>query len=164
MAERADSRHLRAWLAVALWTVLILTFSSDSFSAASTSRILGPILRWLLPDVSPQTLESIHLLVRKGAHAAEYGLLALLILRAELLGSARNWGVRLARVLALTAAVASVDEIRQARLDQRTGSAVDVGIDLAGAVAALALALRVRHWPATRRAASIPGAEAREIE
>ncbi len=164
MAERADSRRLRAWLAASLWTALILTFSGDSFSAASTSRILGPILRWLLPDVSPQTLESIHLLARKGAHAFEYGLLALLILRAELLGSARIWVVRLARVLALTAAVASVDEIRQARLGQRTGSAVDVGIDLAGAVAALALALGVRHWTATRRVASIPSAPAREIE
>ncbi len=163
MAKRVDPQHLRAWLAVALWAALILTLSGEGFSAASTSRFVGPLVRWLFPDISPQTLESVHLAIRKGAHATEYGLLALLALRAERLGTARIPNAAMARVLTLCTVVAGVDELRQARLELRTGSAGDVGLDLAGAVAALALALGIRHWSAARRRASTPGAPRREL-
>ncbi len=158
MAKRVAPQRLRAWLAVALCTALILTFSGEGFSAASTSRFVGPFVRWLFPDASPQTLEWVHFAIRKGAHAAEYGLLALLALRAELLASARIPHAAVARVLTLCVVVAGVDEVHQARLEQRTGSAGDVGIDLAGAVAALALALGIRRWSAERRRAPTAGA------
>ncbi len=162
MAKRVAPQRLRAWLAVALCTALILTFSGEGFSAASTSRFVGPFVRWLFPDASPQTLEWVHFAIRKGAHAAEYGLLALLALRAERLGTARIRNAAVARVLTLCAVVASVDELRQARLEQRTGSVVDVGLDLAGAVAALALV--IGPGSAARRRASTPGAPRRELE
>ena len=162
MAKRVDPQRLRAWLAVALLAALILTFSGEGFSAASTSRFVGPFVRWLFPDASPQTLEWVHFAIRKGAHAAEYGLLALLALRAERLGKAHIRNAAVARVLTLCAVVASVDELRQARLELRTGSVVDVGLDLAGAVAALALV--IWHGSAARRRASTPGAPRRELE
>ena len=136
-----------AWLAVLVWIALITTFSGEGFSKASTTGFLGPLLRWLIPAAHPETLETIHFAVRKGAHAAEYAVLALLAFHALRwsfdLAFRRSAGLALAIVLA----VGSADEANQARLATRTGSPWDVALDLAGGVAALGglLALRRRR-------------------
>jgi VanZ family protein len=137
--------ELRAWLAVAACVALILLFSGDEFSAGSTSRIFGPLLRWLLPDAAPATLLGIHLWVRKTAHLVEYALLGVLAFRALRL----TLDVSLPRTallgLVVVLSVAATDELRQSLLASRTGSLVDVGIDLAGGALGVCLIIALHR-------------------
>src|SRR5215212_4231770 len=93
------------------WACFVLFASSSNFSASNTSRIIRPLLLWLVPDISEAALLQAHFLVRKAAHFTEYALLALLAARAFRTSSraalARHW--RLA-AFALVASVALVDE------------------------------------------------------
>ena len=147
---------VRPWLAVAACIGVILLFSSDEFSAGSTSRIIGPLLRWLFPDLSPVALHALHGWVRKTAHVLEYAALGLLALRALRLSLAASLAHVSLGSLAIVLAVAATDELRQSFIASRTGSIVDVGIDLAGG--ALGVCLLV----ALHRIAGVgaPGSEA----
>jgi VanZ family protein len=140
--RRAQSRRRRrAWLWVILWSVVVLWAGGESASAAATSRFLGPLLHWLLPDPAPETLARVHWLIRKGAHVVEYGVLALLTL-AALRASVRVQRAALAAgALTWVALVASFDEARQAATPTRTGSLGDVALDVAGGVLALTVAI-----------------------
>ena len=62
---------------------LIFAGSTDILSSQHTSRIIGPLLRWLNPNVSDQTIRAVQAVVRKGSHVAEYSVLALLLWRAR---------------------------------------------------------------------------------
>ena len=135
---------------------VILLFSSDEFSAGSTGRILGPLLRWLFPDLSPSAFLVLHIWVRKAAHVLEYAALGLLAFRALRLSLAASLAHVSLASLAIVLVVAATDELRQSFIASRTGSIVDVGIDLAGG--ALGVCLLV----ALHRIAGIgpPGSEA----
>ena len=50
--RQVSSSWWAAWGPVGLWVLLIFGLSSDSFSATSTSGMLDPLLRWLLPGLS----------------------------------------------------------------------------------------------------------------
>lgn len=132
-AERGPSaRAVRAWLAVAVCAAAIFVFSGDEFSAANTSRILGPLLRWLFPDLAPATMATLHMAVRKAAHLTEYGLLGLLAVRALRLTLAISTPRAALLGLAVVLAVSATDEFHQSFLPSRTGAITDVGIDLTG--------------------------------
>lgn len=121
------------WAALVAWTVLIWDLGGDRFSSGETSRFLRPLLEWLFPDLSPERLDVAHLAIRKGAHALEYGLHALLTLRAVLV----TWALPVARGAALAVvfalALAAADEGRQALSDTRGGAWADVLLDLTAA-------------------------------
>ena len=123
---------------------LIFALSTSLGGANHTSRLIEPILRWLLPHASAETIGRLHFLIRKVGHLSEYAVLALLVLRAARLSLRQlvsGWSWRAAgAALAISAAYAATDEIHQSFVPGRTASAADVGIDTAGAVAALALA------------------------
>ncbi len=137
------------WLAVGLWTGVIFGFSGDQFSNQATSPFLQQLFNWILPVISEELQQSLQFAVRKGAHAVEYGVLAALANQA-LRSSPSSWRAAIL-ALALVAAVAVVDETRQAWSATRSGSARDVGIDVAGGAAALLLLAGVRRWIQTRR-------------
>ena len=149
MRIRSLTPELRAWLAVAACIAVILGFSGDEFSAQSTSRILGPLLRWLFPEIRHATLHAIHLWVRKGAHVTEYAVLGLLAFRALRLSLAISLPRTALLGLAVVLAVAATDELRQSLLASRTGSIIDVGFDLAGGALGVCLVI------AAHRAAGI---------
>ena len=134
-----------AWAAILAWIALILTFSGADFSDASTSRFVGPLVRWLFPDVSPATLATTHFAVRKTAHAVEYGVLALLALLALLRSFRLSLRGSIVLALAIVTVVGTADEANQARLAVRTGSPWDVMLDLAGGVLALAILVAWRR-------------------
>ena len=134
-----------AWAAILAWIALINTFSGEGFSDASTSRFIGPLVRWLFPDVSPATLAAIHFVVRKTAHAAEYGVLALLALVALRRSFRLSLRGSIVLALAIVTVVGTADEAHQARLAVRTGSPWDVMLDLAGGVLALAILVAWRR-------------------
>ena len=73
---------LKYWLPVLVWMGIIFSGSSDSASFEHSSRIIGPLVRWLFPQLSDEAVHAIVVSVRKGAHLAEYAVLALLLWRA----------------------------------------------------------------------------------
>ena len=129
--------RLAIWLLPVAWTAVVLSFSSDSFSAENTGGVIGPLLASLLPWLTPGSLEVIHGLLRKVAHVTEYALLAALWWRAL----ARSGVVRAAPAAWLTlligVTVAVVDEVHQSFVPSRTGSARDVVLDTASVLLAV---------------------------
>lgn len=97
------TRALSLWLPVIAWAALIFTLSS-------------------IPDLGTG-LGGWDLLLRKLAHAAEYAVLGLLLLRA--LG-------RELPAVAIGIAYAVTDEVHQAFVEGRHGAAYDVLVDAAG--------------------------------
>ena len=133
-------RSLRQWSPAILWATAIWFFSTASFSASATSRILIPLLHWLLPQASRETLELLHGLIRKAAHFVEFFIFSLLVLRG-IRGERRGWKVAwgLAAVL-IAAGYAALDEVHQAFVPGRTASPIDSLLDTCGAVTAQLLA------------------------
>jgi VanZ family protein len=150
--QRLADHPAAAWLAVALWTGVILFLSGEGFSARTTSGVLAGLAAWLLPGASPEALAALHFLVRKSAHVVAYGVLGALAFRA--LRHSATAGRSVALGLALVGAVAVADESHQARLPNRTGSARDVALDLSGG--ALGISLVAARW--RRRARGATGA------
>ena len=111
------------------WTAMIAWFSTAGWSAVETASVLLPLLRWFAPSAGPEQLEAFHWLVRKTAHAAEYGTLGALWRWA--LGSRGAWRGWLAP-LGLSILTAALDELHQSTTLTRTGSLGDVVLDSAG--------------------------------
>ena len=140
------ARTLKLWLPVVLWMTIIFVASTDLGSGEHTSRIIEPLLRWLLPNVTAEQLELGHHLVRKGGHLTEYGILALLLLRAvrgSWFPAPEVWWRAAGIALLGAAAYAASDEFHQSFVASRGSSPVDVLIDSTGALLAL---LAVAAW------------------
>ena len=80
--QSKQKTQLNPWLWVALWMLIIFLFSTSTFSGENTSRIIGPILKWILPDISSEAVSFIQFLFRKTAHVIEYAILAILLCNA----------------------------------------------------------------------------------
>ncbi|MSU58803.1 MAG: VanZ family protein [Pedosphaera sp.] len=128
---------LSYWLPVIVWVCIIFTASGDSASAQHSSRIIGPIVRWLFPHLDEHAVESIVFYVRKCAHLTEYAIFALLVWRAvrkPFRGDTRPWSWRHAAIAVGAAALfAASDEIHQSYVPHREGKFFDVVIDTCGA-------------------------------
>lgn len=131
-----------------VWLALIFIGSTDLLAAAQTSRIIGPLLRWLKPDISPAAIAQVQFFVRKGAHVTEYAILATLLWRALRLGTALQWKMSIfaMSILFTCALFAASDEFHQSFVASRTASASDVLIDICGAIVAVLLC-----WTFARR-------------
>ena len=142
---------LKYWLPLLLWIGVMAIASSDLMSATHTSRFLIPFIRWLIPDISPETLATIHFLWRKSAHVAEYAILAVLLSRAV---RSTNWqgrvGAHVLLILAASITFAALDEFHQSFVATRGAAVGDVLIDSCGAAIGVALC----WWWAGRRIAA----------
>jgi VanZ family protein len=138
------TRTAKSWLPVVLWMAVIFFMSTDFGSAAHTSRILEPLVRWFDPNASTDDLDWVHFLVRKTGHLSEYAVLALLLLRAtrrSLQIDLSTWSWRAASLsLLIATAYAATDEFHQFFVPGRTPAVHDVLIDSAGATLALIMA------------------------
>jgi len=135
-------------------------------SSGHTSRIIGPIVRWFIPDISEVALGQIVFTVRKTAHVTEYAFLAALVWRAL-----RNPMVKAQRpdgrsthieegkvalqlwrwsqamlALGVAALYAASDEIHQLFVPTREGRFGDVVLDSAGAALGLFAIWMVGRW------------------
>jgi VanZ family protein len=139
-------RFLKNWLPVIVWVGVIFLGSTDLMSAEHTSRFIVPFLRWLKPDISAETLASIHFIVRKCTHVGEYAILALLLLRAATLitNSKRSIPILYLSVLGVSLIVAATDEFHQTFVASRGASVQDIMIDSSGAVLGLVIASIIR--------------------
>lgn len=126
------ARFVKYYLPLIAWLAFISFASSDSFNAGNTSRIIGPLILWLFPNTSPETLEVIHHITRKLAHFTEYAILGFLAARA--FRNKRRW---FWICLALVAVNALLDEYHQTFVPSRTPSIYDSMIDTAGGLTAL---------------------------
>ncbi|MCS7463351.1 VanZ family protein [Paenibacillus doosanensis] len=113
-----------------LWCVMIFCITS---SPAATSTSTSSVIRSEI-QAKPATIHKIDFGVRKAAHVTLFGVLAVLLYTAI--------GER--KVAAVTAWIGATlygatDEIHQMFAPGRTPSVTDVGIDSAGALAALIL-------------------------
>ena len=146
MLYKKMRRFLKNWLPVIVWVGVIFLGSTDLMSAEHTSRFIVPFLRWLKPDISAETLASIHFIVRKCTHVGEYAILALLLLRAATLmtNSKRSIPILYLSVLGVSLIVAATDEFHQTFVASRGASVQDIMIDSSGAVLGLVIASIIR--------------------
>ena len=138
------------WLPVAIWMVAIFTASGDSASFQHSSRIIAPLLHWLLPALSNDAVYFVVLAVRKCAHLTEYAILALLVWRARrkpFRGDARPWlWAHAAEALWVAVFYAASDEFHQTFVPSREGCVRDVVIDSSGAVLGLGALWLFGRW------------------
>lgn len=123
---------------------------------SETSRLIGPMLKFLFPSVSPETLSLFHGFIRKSAHVIEYAILAFLAVRAL----SRSSIVPLLRYrfilsLVIVAVVAALDELNQSLNTTRNGSVWDVLLDISGGLAAVAVSWLL-GWPKQSVPAELP--------
>ena len=121
---------------VVFWIAVIFYQSSDQGSVSQTSRIIKPILEFLFPTVPEQTIFIYHGYIRKAAHFTEYAVLAFLAVRALSIPATvllHKWRYIIA--LLLVVVVAATDEFHQSFEISRTGSTVDVLLDISGGLA-----------------------------
>ena len=145
MGQQSAARFLSRYLPRVAWLVFISFASADSFNAGNTSRIIGPLVLWLFPNTSPETLAVIHIVTRKAAHFTEYAILAFLAARAFRSSPRRALANRWFIIsLALVVAYALLDEYHQSFVPSRTSSIYDSFVDMAGGLTALLL-VRRRH-------------------
>jgi VanZ family protein len=130
---------------------VIFIGSTDVLSHRQTSRFIGPLLRWCLPDISDEAITVVQAAIRKLGHLAEYAILAILAwaaLRKQASCSSRYWSQRHAWIAWLIASLYAVtDELHQTFERSRQGSPLDVAIDAGGALAGLSLVwCLTRFW------------------
>ena len=134
----AVRRFLSRYLPLIAWLAFISYASSASFSAGNTSRIIRPLVLWLFPDTSIETLATIHFITRKVAHFTEYAILGFLAARAFRTSPRpairQRWFLISA---ALVVVFALLDEYHQSFVPNRTGTIYDSFIDMAGGLTAL---------------------------
>ena len=130
-------RRIKAWLPAALWMGVIFAMSAmPGDVSGDTSGRLMKLLLWLLSLLLGQEAAAgipadvLHLLIRKGAHMAEYAVLLLLYHRALRMEQAKRPGLC---ALILCAAYAATDEFHQGFVAGRGPGVIDVGIDTLGA-------------------------------
>ncbi len=100
-----------------------------------TSRFIRPLLEFLFPAAPEQTLLTYHGYIRKAAHFTEYAILAFLAVRAlSIPATVRLHRWRYLLPLLLVVAVAAIDEFHQSFEISRTGSILDVMLDISGGV------------------------------
>jgi VanZ family protein len=133
-------RFVSHWLPLIAWLAFISFASSDNFNAGNTSRIIGPLILWLFPHTSPETLATVHFITRKIAHFTEYAILGFLAARAFRTSPrpsiSRRWILICATLIVV---YALMDEYHQSFVPSRTASVWDSLIDMAGGLTALLL-------------------------
>jgi VanZ family protein len=132
---------------VVVWAAFISWFSSDAFSARSTHSYIDPILRFFFPDLTREGFRFAHGIIRKSAHFIEYAILAMLICRALAADGGRLAARTIVRTITYCFMYAALDELHQALVPSRTGSPLDVLIDVTGATMGTLL---LAKWRARR--------------
>jgi len=140
-------RFVSHYLPLIAWLAFISFASSDNFNAGNTSRIIGPLILWLFPQTTPETLAVVHFITRKIAHFTEYAILGFLAARAFRTSPRPAISQRWFLIcVTLIVVYALLDEYHQSFVPSRTASIFDSLIDIAGGLTALILV-----WVSTGR-------------
>ena len=133
---------LKYWVPVLGWLVLTFIGSTNVLSVENTSGFIVPFLLWLKPGMTQEATWGIIVVIRHGAHVAEYAILALLMLRALRWGTGISMRMSTLCGVALLACAlfAASDEFHQTFVKSRTPSVRDVLLDVGGASLGLLIA------------------------
>ena len=138
------------WLPVILWAAVIFSASSDSRSVQRSSRIIEPLVRWLFPNASDETVHTAVFVGRKWAHVPEYAIFAIILwwaVRGTRPSAPVGWSRRFAFLAwGGAAGFAITDELHQVFVPGRQGSVWDVVIDSLGAAAGLFVLWLLGRW------------------
>lgn len=121
---------------------LLFTASTDLGGTQRTSRLIVPVLRWVVPDISPAAIDRAQFAVRKSGHAVGYSILAALIwrgVRRTPAGKQASFQRSATVAFALAVLFAASDEWHQTFTATRQGSLADVALDAGGAAAGLVI-------------------------
>jgi hypothetical protein len=143
--------YLKYWWPAVLWAMVIYSVSGDSKSVHHSSRIIEPVVRWLVPDISEEALWATVLGVRKTAHFVEYAVLVILLwigFRGSVWNASEPRWSRRAAVAAVLGAIAFAitDELHQTFVPGRQGAALDVVIDSFGALSGIYALWLLGRW------------------
>jgi VanZ family protein len=152
----------KAWIPAIIWLCIITFESTDYLSSDHTSRILYPVLHYLL-GLDLVRFEVWHHYIRKTGHFVGYFTLSCLLFRAWKaslpVAAAKRWVMRWANVsFLMTVLVASLDEWHQTFIPSRTGTVRDAILDSAAALTAQIvtfLLLRGTRPQASKRSSSV---------
>ena len=126
---------IKNWLPVVAWASLIFFFSTDQFSSSHTAPVVETVAFWIFPEISRDTVDIIHEVVRKLGHWSEYFILAVLLLRALQNRTGTKWGSwHVTATLVFVFLYAISDEFHQLFVPSRTPSVGDVMIDVVGGI------------------------------
>lgn len=149
-------KQIANWLPALIWMGVIFLMSAESgeVSGEQSSRVLHLILSFLSmlmgqEAASALPADTLHLLLRKAAHMAEYAILFLLYAQALRKSGARRPALA---ALALSACYAAMDEGHQLLVPGRGPSLLDVIIDTLGAGLALVLRSTLQRLRKRRKA------------
>ena len=106
-------RFVRTWLPVIVWSAVILSASTDSFSSDESRG-------WLAPVLGSDLASALNIVFRKLGHVIGYAILGILARRADR---------RTVVAVGIAVLVAITDETRQSMTLLRTGSPWDVMLD-----------------------------------
>ena len=135
-----------AWALCAGWMMVIFAFSAAPGDVSGEQS--GLIVRLILFLFPWMPLQTLGVLVRKGAHMTEYAVLFWLYRRALMKSGAKRAALY---AFALTVLYAATDECHQKFVPGRGPAATDVLIDATGAAAAWAAACIGRKNARTKR-------------
>lgn len=119
-SRESIERSWTNWMPVLAWALIIFGFSTSYFSAENTSKIIDPILRFLMPGASAATIALGHGFVRKAAHFTNYAILFWLLVSGPM--RARPY-----RAFGICVIYALLDEGHQMFVPNRGPSLYDVG-------------------------------------
>jgi VanZ family protein len=152
-------RRITAYAPLFVWIGLIFFLSSSLGSFNETSSLIGPILRFVFPDASPELIRQYHGLIRKGAHVFMYAGLGFLTFRTFWLGRSTPGKSMVMTILLFVTLIASLDELHQSFLSSRTGTPWDVVLDFLGGVLGLiAGSMAYGFWKANVRSPPVGSA------
>jgi hypothetical protein len=123
-------RFVRTWLPVILWSAVILSASTDSFSSDESRG-------WLAPVLGMDLASALNIVFRKAGHVIVYAILGILARRADR---------RLPVAIGIAVLVAITDETRQSMTLLRTGSPWDVMLDGLSAWLGILVMTRMGMW------------------
>ncbi len=123
----APQSSFHDWLPALVWMSALFILSTRYFSAANTSKVIVPVLRWTFPSASMATIALMHALIRKVAHFTNYAILFWLLIRGPL--EKRPYAA-----LACCVIYAFLDEGHQIFAVGRGPSLYDVALDSSGAL------------------------------
>jgi VanZ family protein len=126
----AAMRFARAWLPVIIWSVVILSASTDAFSSNESRG-------WLASLIGPALASALNIVFRKLGHIIGYGILGILARRADR---------RVFLAIGIALLVAITDETRQSMTLLRTGSPWDVMLDVLSAWLGILVMTKKGMW------------------
>lgn len=135
------------WMPAMLGVAMIAGESTATMSAENTSHWLLPIWIHLFGAISAAHWAEVHFFIRKSGHVSGYGLVSVAFFHGWRSSLPNKEDIRaLSRRAALLAIgsillLASADEYHQRFLPGRQSSAIDVAIDVCGAIGAQIIVL-----------------------